>query len=143
MHSIDGTTCTPTPKRLLIAEDDPLNRMLFVMLAESLGHAIDSVENGSLALQLAAEHAYHAILLDIEMPVMGGLEAAARLRNGEFGTYNISVPLVMISAYEPEHLEITYQAAGFNTFITKPVDPAVFKQKIDDILAADGDDAAC
>lgn len=102
--------------RILIAEDDALTRKLYALTLKKHGYDMDCVHNGHEALELIKrqEHRYNLCLMDIEMPVMGGLEAIRRLRQ-----YNTKLYIVAVSS-SPEYREHSL-AAGANVFCCKPI----------------------
>jgi two-component system sensor histidine kinase BarA len=75
--------------------------------------------SGTLALSLITQHKYDLILMDIQMPEMNGIETAAHIRNSS--GFNQNVPIIAVSAMSPDHTDIELDNAGFNGFITKPI----------------------
>ncbi len=104
--------------RILLADDAPDSRVLVTRFLEMSGAMVDSVENGKKALEQAQASAYDLILLDLEMPVMDGLEAAENLR-----VNNYQGPLLALSGRAmTEDLE-DCRKVGFNRHLMKPIDP--------------------
>jgi len=114
-------------KRLLLAEDIEINREVLVSLLEGTGLVIDTAENGRDALIKfkTALTPYDAILMDIQMPEMDGLEATRYIRDG-----GSKVPIIAMTANVfKEDVEVCIKA-GMNAHIGKPVDPETFFEKL-------------
>ncbi len=74
-HNVDKKLSDKLPMRILLAEDNFTNQELVVTLMKKMGYTIDAVENGRKALEIMEENTYDIILMDVQMPVMNGLEA--------------------------------------------------------------------
>ena len=111
-------------KRLLLAEDNALNREIAVTLLEMNGAAVECVENGREAVerfqQSGAGH-FDAILMDVQMPVMNGCEAASRIRASGCADA-ASIPIIATTANAFAEEVATVIAAGMDAHISKPLD---------------------
>jgi two-component system sensor histidine kinase/response regulator len=107
-------------RRVLLAEDNLINQMVAVEILSAGGIAVDVAANGQEALDLLANNYYDAVLLDIQMPVMDGLEAARKIRkNPRFN----SLPVIAMTAHAmPGDRERSLEA-GMNEHLTKPIVP--------------------
>jgi CheY-like chemotaxis protein/anti-sigma regulatory factor (Ser/Thr protein kinase) len=103
--------------RLLIVEDQPINRVLLCKILEPLGFELREADNGQAALMHFEQWQPHLIWMDIRMPVMDGLEATRRIKATEAGR-RIKIIAVTAHALEEERTEIL--AAGCDDFIRKP-----------------------
>jgi signal transduction histidine kinase/ActR/RegA family two-component response regulator len=107
------------PLRLLVAEDNPVNRKVILMTLAKLGYQADSVSNGVEAVDFASRNPYDVLILDVQMPEMDGLEAARRL-------HKIIEPaklpyMVALTANAFTEDRAACLEAGMNEFLTKPL----------------------
>jgi len=111
-------------KRLhvLIAEDNILNAQVIVAFLNRMGHSSDVAKNGLEALQILSEKDFDAVLMDIEMPEMDGLEATIAIRQGKENVRNPKIPIVALTAHALKDYEDKSMKAGMNSYLTKPVD---------------------
>ena len=107
--------------KVLVAEDHAVNRRIVALFLQPLGCRLTMVENGQEALDAAAIEAFDVILMDMQMPVMDGLEAARAIRQG--AGLNAATPIVALTANALDHHRQAWAEAGVETFLTKPVDP--------------------
>ncbi|HWE40733.1 MAG TPA: response regulator [Isosphaeraceae bacterium] len=112
------TPTTPRPLHVLIADDQATIRVALSALIRGQGHAVEAVEDGRAALEAALRHEFDVVLLDIQMPVLDGLEVARRLR------WRLPAGprpwLVAYTADADEEDRAAYLAAGLDEVLVKP-----------------------
>ncbi len=111
------------PFRILLAEDNVVNQRLAQRILEKNGYHVSTALNGNEALELHAREAFDAILMDIQMPGMDGLEATAEIRDRE-RTTGEHVPIVAMTAHAMKGDREKYLEAGMDGYISKPVTAA-------------------
>jgi CheY-like chemotaxis protein len=113
------------PLRILVAEDNVVNRKLVTTLLQKRGHDIVAVENGADAVAAVAgagERWFDVILMDIQMPVMGGFEATAAIREHQHDVSH--TPIVALTAHAMQGDRERCLAAGMDGYLSKPIDVA-------------------
>ena len=104
--------------RVLLAEDNPINAMLARALLQREGCTVERVTTGPQAVEAALAYKYDLILLDLRMPELGGLEAAAIIRGK-----GITTPIAALTADAMDDSRRACFKAGMDDFLTKPLDP--------------------
>jgi CheY-like chemotaxis protein len=117
-----GGPAPAIPSRLLLVEDNKVNQKVALTLLARLGYEVDLAEDGLQAVEAAARQAYALILMDMQMPVMDGLDATRRIRGGEGP--NRGVPIVALTANAMASDQDACRDAGMNDFLAKPFDRA-------------------
>jgi two-component system sensor histidine kinase/response regulator len=123
---------SPRKLNILLAEDNPVNRVLAQKLLQKQGHTVTSVINGIEVLQLWEEnqlHHFDIILMDVQMPEMDGLQAATRIRERELGT-GAHIPIIAVTAHAMKGDRERCLAAGMDGYIAKPINPSEFAKVI-------------
>ena len=110
------------PLSVLVAEDNPVNSLLIGTLLKRMGHRVLSVDNGRAAVLAARQGGYDAILMDVRMPVMDGIDAAVAIRAlpDPIGR----VPIIAVTADRDAESAGRFATAGFAAVIAKPIDRA-------------------
>jgi CheY-like chemotaxis protein len=111
----------PTGDSILVAEDNPVNQLLLRRFLEKLGYVADVVSDGISAVEACAKTDYAAILMDVEMPIMGGFEATTRIRHREH-TAMKHTPIIAVTAHTLPGDRDRCLAAGMDDYLPKPVD---------------------
>ena len=107
-------------RRILLAEDNPVNREVAVELLRCAGLHVEVAADGAQAVSMAANHDYDLVLMDMQMPVLDGLAATTAIRNG---TRNATVPVIALTANAFEDDREACLAAGMDDHVAKPVEP--------------------
>jgi len=116
-------------RRILVAEDNPINQKVAVRLLTKLGYNAEVAENGEAALQRVQDGEFDAVLMDLHMPVMDGLEATRAIRN--LATAVSQIPIIALTANALQDQRRECLAAGMNDFLTKPIDKTLFESVLD------------
>jgi signal transduction histidine kinase/CheY-like chemotaxis protein/HPt (histidine-containing phosphotransfer) domain-containing protein len=116
----------PARARILIAEDNTVNQRVALGMLEHLGYRADVVATGAEAVDAVAQRPYDLVLLDCQMPVMDGYEAAARIRLAEAAGWRI--PLIALTADAGAADRERCRAAGMDDHVAKPIDRAQLRE---------------
>jgi two-component system sensor histidine kinase/response regulator len=131
---------------ILVVEDNPMNQMVVRELLETAGAAVTIAGNGREALEQVARRTFNLVLMDLQMPELGGIEAARRLRAG-----GCAIPIVAMTASAMPGDQQRCLDAGMNDYLSKPIDLARMSAVLEKVLglarseppkAAAGADAA-
>jgi signal transduction histidine kinase/CheY-like chemotaxis protein/CHASE1-domain containing sensor protein len=106
--------------RVLLAEDNQVNQVLAARMIEKHGHSVTVVSNGVLAIEALEGGQFDLVFMDVQMPELGGLEAAARIRQRERETGG-HVPIVALTAHAMARDRRRCLAAGMDDYISKPI----------------------
>jgi CheY-like chemotaxis protein/HPt (histidine-containing phosphotransfer) domain-containing protein len=117
---------------LLLAEDNKINQQFAVALLNKAGHHVDVVDNGHKAVDAVRHAAYDAVLMDIQMPELGGIDATAQIR--ALPSPACDVYIIAMTANAMSGAEQEYLAAGMNDYISKPVDSRLLFSKLARII---------
>ena len=118
--------------KILVAEDDPLSRELVTELLEDWGYEVVEACDGRETLQQIKETSPDLVLLDIQMPILNGFAVVSQLRqDARFAALRV----VAVTAYAMQGDREKGLSAGFDAYITKPIDPENLKTQIEQLLA--------
>lgn len=117
--------------KLLIVDDIFVNRMLLSEIASEIGCEYNIASNGKEAIEKLEKQSYDIILMDIEMPVMNGLETTKHIRT-KFDKEKSEIPIIALTAHNPNDFFDEFSSAGFNELLTKPYLISKIKQVIED-----------
>jgi PAS domain S-box-containing protein len=137
-RDVSETRDVVLPKlRILLVEDNRVNRVFASDLLESRGHEVAIAENGRAALDFLAQQAVDVVLMDIQMPVMDGLAATRSIRAGHMNI-DPGLPVIGLSAYAMDQERERFLAAGLDDYIIKPIDVEAFFSAVSRVLARRG-----
>jgi CheY-like chemotaxis protein len=136
-----GTSTRPTAepgaprRRLLVAEDNPVNSLVARRLLEKQGHIVRMATNGLEALDMIEKEKFDCVLMDLQMPVLDGFEATAVIRNKERRSGG-HLPIIALTAHAIAGDLERCLAAGMDGYLTKPIDPKHVFTTIERVLRA-------
>ncbi|MEX0840476.1 MAG: ATP-binding protein, partial [Parvibaculum sp.] len=108
----------PRHLKVLLAEDQPVNQKLMMAVMERLGHDLTIAENGVEAIRRLREDSFDIVLMDIQMPLMDGIQATKVIRSFDEPWHDI--PIVAVTAHAMDGHREAYMAAGMDGFVSKP-----------------------
>jgi PAS domain S-box-containing protein len=115
--------------RILLAEDNPINRQLAIALLEEAGHSVTAVSDGAQALAALDRVSFELILMDVQMPELGGLATTAVIRAREQAS-GAHTPIIAMTARAMHGDRERCLAAGMDGYISKPLDIDIFVQTV-------------
>jgi signal transduction histidine kinase/ligand-binding sensor domain-containing protein/CheY-like chemotaxis protein len=128
------STLKPLPTlKILLAEDNLVNQKLAMRLLEKDGHQVTLAQNGKDALSLLERSAFDLVLMDVQMPEMDGLTAAAVIRKQE-QVSRLHIPIIALTAHATKEDYARCLQAGMDGYVAKPVSPANLRQTIRSVL---------
>jgi|GEM_PF-926316 len=113
------------PLKILVVEDEPVNRLALLKSLTRRGHKPVAAENGQEALRSLSEQPFDLVLMDIQMPVMDGLAATRHIRNGEAPGIDRTLPIIALTAYALESDRDRFLDAGMDDYVPKPFEITV------------------
>ncbi len=121
------------PKTIVVAEDDPSSRELVCEILEAQGYQVVATGNGPDALDQIRKLIPDLVLMDIQMPGAGGLSVIQQIREDR---RIAKVPVVAVTAHAMAGDRERILSSGFDSYISKPVDAALLRQQVKELLAA-------
>lgn len=116
-------------KRILVCDDNEINRLIEVKLLNEWGAETEEADNGDVAVRKVHDLGYDLVLMDVRMPVMDGLEAARQIR-----VFNKALPIIAVSANAYDEDKKKSVEAGMNAHETKPVNPVSLYRSVASLL---------
>jgi CheY-like chemotaxis protein len=121
---------TPRPK-ILIVDDDPTILEVYGALLEEAGYQVDKAEHALAAVAAIVRAAPDLILADIRMPIVDGKELVQELRSH---TDSRGIPVIAVTGFDSPGSREAALAAGYDEYITKPIDPKTFGKRVGELL---------
>jgi len=125
----------PRP-RILLAEDNPINAMLIRELLRRRGYVVSEATSGEVALGLVERENFDAVITDIHMPGLDGIEMTRRIRQREQSLGLANLPVIALTADAVDAGKQACLESGMDGFLTKPVDPAELDTMLETIFSA-------
>jgi CheY-like chemotaxis protein/nitrogen-specific signal transduction histidine kinase len=128
LEPVDARPVATPPLSILCAEDNPYGRVVMNTILRELGHHVDFVENGEAAIESVTNGSYDAVLMDVTLAGLNGIEATRRIRSlpGRAGR----TPIIVISGHNESRDEQAAREAGTDFYFLKPVSPAKLAQAL-------------
>jgi len=130
-----SSTTSGHGRRILLAEDNEVNQKLAVRLLEKRGYAVTVASNGREALAALDRERFDLVLMDVQMPEMGGFEATAAIRAREQGSSS-HLPIVAMTAHAMKGDRERCLEEGMDGYVTKPIQPQILFDAIEALLPA-------
>ncbi|MGZ0654656.1 response regulator [Coraliomargarita sp. W4R53] len=121
------------PCHLLVCEDNESNLILIQTIVASFGCTTSTARNGQEAIERCQDSHYDAILMDLAMPLMSGLEAAKHIRVNE--SPNLKTPIIAVTAEVSPLAQRASISFGINEYISKPIDADLLHDTIQKLIA--------
>ena len=128
--------------RILAAEDNPTNQLILTALLEPLGAELTVVSDGAQAVEACRAQTFDVVLMDVQMPVMNGVEAALQIRADEAAHDRPRTPIVALTANVMQHQLEEYFAAGMDGSVSKPIEASKLFATISNVLSEPAESAA-
>ncbi len=121
--------------KVLVVEDNVLNAKFAEAVLRRMGHKADFAPNGKIGVEKYLANDYDLILMDIQMPIMNGLECTAKIREYEKQlNESTRIPIFAITAFALEHDRENCLSAGMDEYLTKPYRPNQLEELIDSLF---------
>jgi len=120
--------------RILVAEDTPVNQKFILRLLDRWGHTAVLVDDGLKAVAEVAKTVFDVVLMDVQMPEMDGLQAAAAIRKMEAGSRR-HIPIIAMTAHAIKGDRERCLTAGMDDYLSKPIDAGLLKQVVERLTA--------
>jgi CheY-like chemotaxis protein len=131
-------TTRPRRRRLLVVDDIPINLDVASLMLEQMGYEVERAEGGAQAVERCLRHAPDAVLMDIEMPEVDGIEATRRLRLLQRAGHLSDFPIIALTGLSSADVE--WREAGMSGYLPKPFNRAQLGDEIRHQLALQGHD---
>lgn len=115
---------SPTTYRILLAEDEQVNSIMASRLLKKAGHSVTIVGNGHKAIETLSRKEFDLVLMDVQMPVVNGIEATKVIRSGAVRNVPMDLPIIGITAFTHASEQKQFRDAGMSDVVTKPYEAA-------------------
>jgi two-component system sensor histidine kinase RpfC len=119
--------------RILVADDNRMNQLVMTKILQKAGHEVKVVGDGGAALDALTDEVFDAAIMDVNMPVMDGIEVVQNFRFGAIG--DARLPILGLTADASGDTKDRCLAAGMDASITKPIEPAALLAAIDEVVS--------
>jgi PAS domain S-box-containing protein len=129
------------PRRVLIAEDNATNQEVVIGMLKNMGIRADAVATGQEAVETLSQITYDLVLMDVQMPVMDGVEATRVIRDPTSKVLNHGVPVIALTAHAMAGDRDRFLAAGMSDHVSKPIEAPVLAAALERWLSRDKQDS--
>ena len=140
MGTLPGGTHAEASRKILLAEDNQVNRVVAVRMLEKRGHKVTVAANGREAVAAVRQEQFDLVLMDVQMPEMDGFEATATIRQAEAGTGR-HLPIFALTAHAMKGDAERCRIAGMDGYLPKPIRPADLYAIVDGCSPMAGSDS--
>ena len=137
-HTLPAREPSSKKKRILLAEDNPVNQMVAKKIVSSAGYEVEAVDNGKDVLAALEDRAYDLLLLDVQMPIMDGFEVAAAIRDRHAKEGGDRIPIIAMTAHALRGDRERCLEAGMDDYMSKPINADLLKEKLRQRLGEPG-----
>ena len=132
---VPAKNCEIGSKNVLVVEDDYVNSYAIRIMLEKCGFKVKTAATGQEALEVITQSNFDVVLMDIQMPVMNGIEATEAIRRGAVGAEHSRIPIIAMTAYAMVGDRETFINAGMDGYVSKPVDKSEMLEAIAEAVA--------
>jgi signal transduction histidine kinase/DNA-binding response OmpR family regulator len=136
--STPNTPVAPPERKALLAEDTFINQTLQTILLNRMGYTVTLANNGLEAVEAFTQHTFDVVLMDIQMPEMGGIEATRLIREHEAACLANPTPIIAVTANALKGDRESYIACGMNGYVSKPISLETLKSEMERLLPNHG-----
>lgn len=135
-HEVPAAPGAPiSPQRVLLVEDTPINQTLETILLTRMGYEVSIANHGIEAIEACAASSFDLILMDIQMPEMGGIEATQAIRAMEQTQQTRRTPIIAVTANALKGDRERYMESGMDGYVSKPIAVEALRTEIKRVLA--------
>ncbi|MCA1943847.1 MAG: response regulator, partial [Desulfovibrio sp.] len=135
---MSGQAAPPAGRRILVADDDAISRLTASRMLEKDGEEVVVVNNGRQALEALRREPFDLVLMDVQMPILNGVDASLAIRRGEAGEARRHTPIIAMTAYAMPGDREVFLAAGMDAYLAKPIEREALTDVINDVLRRRG-----
>lgn len=127
--TLDESFADRRPLKILVADDNEINRKVIRMILRKLGYSCEEAENGEDALNLYRSGDYDYIFMDLDMPEMDGLETTQAIRDAE-ATSDRKTEIIAVTANVSQETRLKCRRVGMNGYLEKPITASIIKDQL-------------
>lgn len=120
--------------QLLVVEDNQINSRFIVRLLDKMGLQSQTAENGQKAIEIMSKQHFDAILMDVQLPVLNGIQTTKFIREGKAGSHHKDIPIIALTAMTMPGDRDRCLQAGMNDYLPKPIQPARLRDSLANLL---------